>query len=80
MPGVGTLACDSWSFCNQNWSDALAQLNIGITVYSYDYDTSLGDHFSWQHLLDEGAKLLSKIRAFQVSQKVVLTFSVLSTY
>lgn len=74
VPGVGTLACDSWSFCNQAWTDALAQLDIGITMHSYDYDASLSDHFSWQHLLDEGAELLSKLRAFLDSQKVALTF------
>jgi hypothetical protein len=80
VPGVGTLACDSWSLCNQPWTDALAQLDIGVTMHCYDYDTSLSDQFSWQHLLDEGAKLHSKLRAFLDSQKVALTFFVLSTY
>ncbi|KAJ5160405.1 uncharacterized protein N7482_007409 [Penicillium canariense] len=67
VPGVGTLACDSWSLCNQPWTDVFAQLDTGVTIHSYDYDASLNDHFSWQHLLDEGAEFLKKLQTLQGS-------------
>ena len=73
VPGVGTLACDSWSLCDRPWTDFFAELDIGVTIHSYDHGAAMNDRFSWQHLLDEGAEFLKSLQTFVDNQRVSLT-------
>ncbi|KAJ5363978.1 uncharacterized protein N7496_009691 [Penicillium cataractarum] len=75
VPGVGTLACDDWSFYrHQPWSDFFASLDTGVAIHGYNHGVSLEDCFSWQQLLNEGEEFLEKLQTFVDKHRVIVTF------
>ena len=76
VPGVGTPDGSSWPICSASpWTDFLGNLEQGVVVMGYEHHIPYDDQFTWQHVLDEGLRLLTALLAFVEELSVSICLS-----